>query len=304
MNLKNEYESNKDLVTLKETSDPNLFVLKYKRKVFYDDNWNAFLRECRGLVVDKDFNIVTYPFTKIHNYGVEDSAPKFDDNETVFASRKVNGFMVAVTWYNGRLLWSTTGSLDSDFVAMAQSIYNGWTLVEQFEFQHVVKDLVGCTLMFECVHENDPHIVAEEPGLYFLGVRENVIGSFVRLGAQSYENTAWEHTGVKTVETWQVPFSELKEMARTCKHEGFVFESFDGKRVSKIKSPHYLAKKALMRGNWQKFLNKNGKVELDEEFYKLHHWIHEVERERFFELDERARREFIERFFGVQGTTV
>lgn len=299
MNLKNEYELNKDLVTLKETSNPDLFVLKYKRKVFYDGKWNAFLRECRGLIVDKDFNIVTYPFTKIHNYGVEDDAPAFDDDEVVFASRKVNGFMIAVTWYKDQLLWSTTGSIDSDFVAYAQDIYFSWTQEQRDNFRLYVKGLEGHTLMFECVHEKDPHIIEETPGLYFLGMRYNEIGSYVKLGTGDYEKREWHETGVIAVEAGTMLFSELKELARTCKHEGFVFESADGKRVSKIKSPHYLAKKALMRGNWQKFLNKNGKFELDEEFYKLHQWIHEVERERFFELDELARREYIERFFST-----
>jgi len=51
------------LVTMKEyTSHPGLFVLKYSRKVFYDAMWNDYLENCRGTVVDKDFNVISTNF--------------------------------------------------------------------------------------------------------------------------------------------------------------------------------------------------------------------------------------------------
>ena len=57
-------ENNPGLVTRKESIRyPGLFVLKYKRKVFYDNLWTPELQELRGLVVDEDWNIVVHPFT-------------------------------------------------------------------------------------------------------------------------------------------------------------------------------------------------------------------------------------------------
>ena len=46
--LKNFVESNQHLVTMKATSIPDVFVLKYKKNVFFDNLWNDFLEECRG----------------------------------------------------------------------------------------------------------------------------------------------------------------------------------------------------------------------------------------------------------------
>lgn len=46
------------LVRMRETSNPDLFVLKYQRSVFYDNLWDDHLEECRGTVVDKDFNLI------------------------------------------------------------------------------------------------------------------------------------------------------------------------------------------------------------------------------------------------------
>ena len=115
MNFREQYEANKELVQLKATSNPDLFVLKYRRVVFFKGLWNDFLEDARGTGIDKDFNVVSRPFRKIYNYGVEALAPKIDAEEMVYAFRKINGFMVAMTWHDNDVLVSTTGSIDSDF---------------------------------------------------------------------------------------------------------------------------------------------------------------------------------------------
>ena len=296
MNIREQYEQNKDLVQLKGTSNPDLFVLKYKRKCFYEGIWNDFLRECRGLVIDKDWNIVSLPFTKIYNFGIEKEAPKFDRDELVFVSEKINGFMIAVTWYNDDLLWSTTGSIDSDFVGYAKEIFESWSEKQQFKFRQIIGDREESTFMFECCHPKDPHIVHEEPGLYFIGTREKSFDSKPELFDETFERVMWADTDVKIVPTFTIRASELTRIAKESKREGFVFTSLKNDyRCSKIKTPHYLAKKFLMRGTWQKFINS--RKDIDEEFYGLVKYIREVERERFFELDEISRREYIERWF-------
>ena len=60
----------KGLVTKKTYKDgefEGLSVYKYTRKVFFDNLWNEDLRllDCRGIVIDTDYNIISYPFTKI-----------------------------------------------------------------------------------------------------------------------------------------------------------------------------------------------------------------------------------------------
>lgn len=278
---------------MKESKNyPGLFVLKYARKVFFKDTWNDFLRECRGMVVDKDWNVAVLPFQKIHNYGIEKDAPAFKAEEIVLATRKVNGFMIACTWYNGDLLWSTTGSLDSDFIGYAKDIFESFSEGEKAVFRRCISEREDHTHMFECVHPKDPHIVHEEPGLYFIGSRYKDLNASV-----IYDHSMFYGTGVKKVEDYKLRFAELQKMAIEAKHEGFVFYSQDYSRASKIKSPHYLSKKFLMRGNWEKFLKPRQDFDLPEEFINLRKWILEVERERFFELDEIARREYIEKYF-------
>ena len=68
LELRSYIESNPSLVKMRRsTRYPGLFVVKYTRKVFYDGLWNDVLEECRGLVVDADYNPIVKPFTKIYN---------------------------------------------------------------------------------------------------------------------------------------------------------------------------------------------------------------------------------------------
>ena len=57
LSLKEYIDSNKNLFLIKESkSYPGLHVLKYKRKVFHDNLWNKYFEQCRGTIVDSNFN--------------------------------------------------------------------------------------------------------------------------------------------------------------------------------------------------------------------------------------------------------
>lgn len=302
MNIRDEYEKNKDLVQLKETSNPDLFVLKYRKKVFFKNLWNDFLRECRGLIVDKEFNIVAYPFTKIHNFRVEADAPVLTDDTKVDYVRKVNGFMVAMTAYKGEVLISTTGSIDSDFVSLAR--------------KYVTKELTECilsepkfTFMFECCDPSDPHIVHEQAGLYLLGAREKKFDSIIVYGLLT---EVWATLGVHTIPVERGTVGEVMQKLKTVTHEGFVLYTYENNLlctkgsnkqiVTKCKSPHYLTKKLFMRGNMEKLLKRDAKQLVDEEYYPLLEYV--KDNKEFEEADELLRRSMIEDFFHFNSTLV
>jgi hypothetical protein len=292
--FKSLYEENKHLVTLREsTAYPGLFVLKYKREVFFKGLWNPFLEEARGLVVDKDFNIVSRPFLKIYNYVVEKQAPVFESTDKVQVFRKVNGFMVAATFHNKELIVSTTGSLDSDFATLAASHLQKCPGMLQD-----MREVPEFTFIFECCDPTDPHIVEETPGLYFIGLRHKDSGA-QHTGTVKHINQnvglCLNHYNILPVEYFECTMGELQEKAKTAKHEGFVFYK-DGVGA-KIKSPYYLTKKMLMRKNMAKLMAMDAKEFLDEEFYPLIEYIREVDRDHFTQLDETARREYIEKWF-------
>lgn len=270
--LKKFVEDNPKLVSMKPAGE-GIFVLKYKKRVFYDNLWNDYLEECRGTIVDADFNVVSRPFTKIYNYGIEAKAPVLDPGTLVTAYRKVNGFMVAMTWHNKDILVSTTGSTSGDFVEYAKEMmltHACWT-----DWQLALCSAQGLTLMFECVHPADPHIVPEDKGMYFLGYRQNSWDSEVKgFGVAMSQHWAEYARGVLNcyvAESYVLPLAELQEKVKTVKHEGFVFYTQNG-LSSKIKSPYYLTSKWVARNpRTDKLvdLNRDIKQNLDEEYYPL-----------------------------------
>lgn len=263
--LKAFVEANPKLVKARPTSIPGTFVLKYSRAVFYDGLWNEFLEECRGLIVDSDYNIVSYPFTKIYNYGIEKQAPVFAPDTKVDAFRKVNGYMVAMTWHDEKLLVSTTGSTDSDYVAMAEDLMQK----ERYRFEEHCEHYKDLTWMFEAVHRNDPHIIPEKEGLYLLGARKKAWGSEIVHNVNMLRSFEGSLPVVPVEQFFQVTVAEVQQMAKECKHEGFVFYADDG-RAAKIKSPYYLTQKFMARNpRTDKLMRPDIKNSLDEEYYPL-----------------------------------
>ena len=279
--LKKYVLENPSLVSMKPAGD-GLFVLKYKKKVFYDNLWNDYLEECRGTIVDEDFNIVQYPFTKIYNYGVEAKAPVLDPSTPITAYRKVNGFMAAITWYKDDILISTTGSTDSDYVGYIREL-----IAENIEYYRMVcQNNSDYTYLFECCHPADPHIVSEEAGMYLLGVRKKEYGSKVELGDWMWGASFLMRCELP--EAIETTVGELLTMIKECRHEGYVFYTADG-ISSKIKSPYYLVNKFVARcGNTDKLMRKDIKKSLDEEYYPLIDAIQE-NIEEFTAMDEQAR---------------
>lgn len=292
-----QYVESSSLVNMRECGD-GIYVLKYKKKVFYDNLWNEYIAECRGSIVDRDFNLVAYPFTKIYNYGIEKSAPVLADDVRVTAYRKVNGFMVACTWYNGNVLISTTGSTDSPYVAMAREMIGD----NMDRYRKVCKEYSGNTFMFECVHESDPHIVPEQPGMYLLGMRKNEWGSKVMHDPFFLQNFA-RMLNCFAPESTTTNMARLQEMAKECKHEGFVAYTIDGVSF-KLKSPYYLTNKWVARNpRTDKLLTKEFREQIDEEYYPLLEHIRS-NIDTYTVMDEQARLAWVRNYLEAECQSV
>jgi hypothetical protein len=285
--LKRFAEANSHLVMQKASVRyPDLFVVKYKNKVFYDNLWTPELQEMRGLVVDKDWNVIVRPFTKVFNRF--ENATDIPLDEMVIAVRKVNGFLGCATMTkNHGLIISTTGSLDSDFAVMAEK----W--LQYLPSQGMCYD---CTYMFEICDSSDPHIIEEQPGAYLIGCRST------RTGLSSDEGTLDKiATGLHVMrpDWYTTSFGKVVEMTNRCRHEGFMVYGED--TTLKIKSPYYLVKKLFSRVNVEKINDTwldTAKTWIDEEYYPV------VDRIRsdmplFKTLDPAQRRQYLEDFIGA-----
>lgn len=314
--LKAFVEANPKLVTRRESvTYPGLFVLKYTRKVFYDNLWDAagILKECRGMVVDENYKPVIVPFTKIFNRNENGADIPLD--EQVTCVMKINGFMAAATYTKKYgVIVSTTGSLDSDFVKLAKKhldpVVVPWIAKNAQE---------GLTFVFEICDETDPHIIEEAWGAYLIGVmcafytrsgdllkhcyfEDTIDGLAIQMSknfddADDLESCIPEIGEVVMRPEWfRAKFGDIMQMMPIQRHEGWVV--YGKETVLKIKSPHYLVKKLFARKK-NEYLSPDWLVSckqtIDEEFYPLVDFITE-DLDFFKMLDEPQKLKYIEKF--------
>lgn len=266
-----------------------LSVLKYTRKVFYDNLWHLDPRllECRGTVVDEEDNVVVLPFKKVFNLG--ENGVSVDPEKEVYAARKINGFMLATTYTKKYgLIVSTTGSLDSDFVELGKKWVKGLTDAVYYP---------NATLLYEVCDPSDQHIVEEENGIYLLGIRMHD----GRLMPEPFVDGYSSKLGTKRPDFMKCRF---KDVSLDVKHEGWMISDYyTGEHLCKIKSPHYLSKKAIMRLGSSRvedmFNDKNKfKRKLDEEFYECVDWIVDsFDKEVWKGYSDQQRRKLLEGYF-------
>lgn len=290
-----------------------LSVLKYSNSVFWDNRWgeDSRLLDCRGMVVDQDDNVVIWPFTKIFNRFENETDLPLDMH--VSAVRKVNGFMASAGAYKDKLLISTTGTLDSEFAQLAEkyildSCQNLTQMINWMEG-------AGATFIFEICDPNDPHIVAEEVGVYLIGIRvhgeadsymtpETGLDAFAKVyGFKRPE--VFNTVKVNDHQSRFITFGDVVGMAKTCDHEGFIVRSIDQPGyplLMKIKSPYYLTKKFLMRGGIKKceaIWDHGDRVKkiVEEEYYPLVDFLKSTyNKDQWMSLNEQARGDVIDQF--------
>jgi hypothetical protein len=225
------YEQQKELVNQKLATvktNGNLDTFKYARRVMFDYLWdtNANLLECRGHTYDNQTGelVVAAP-RKSFNY-LENGWWKDVPLDTpVIAYKKYNGFMACVSRNGFDVVVSTTGSTNSDFVKMAKDTLGDFNWLSE-----------GNTLLFEIVHENDPHIVDDPIGPHYLGFREKTSGHFEPYGkAGTYVGT----------------LKGILAIAEVNQGEGFMVYDLHNDpehlKPAKVKTPYYVGKKKLMR---------------------------------------------------------
>lgn len=286
MNLREFVENNPRLVVRKASlRHPGLYVLKYHNRVFYDNLWTPELEECRGTVVDEDWQVVVRPFRKIYNR--HERGTDIPRDEIVTAVRKVNGFMGAVTWspLRNEIIYSTTGSLDSDYAVLVEQHLKNFV-----PSHHYARPV---TWLFEICDASDPHIIKERPGAYLIGGRDVETGELL---SEEVLDSVAEAQGFKRPDWWRGQFSDVVNETKRCTHEGFVVYGQD--TALKIKSPYYLTKKLFARLNPARLTSgwiADNKAQLEEEYFPLADHIAE-HRVTFAALAEQDRLKFIEDF--------
>lgn len=268
-------------------------VYKYSKQAFWGNLWgeSPLLLKARGIVMDPCGAIVSHPFDKVFNYGENDTGVALSDITAVIAVDKLNGFLGVISanpLKKGDLLAHTQGSFGQRRVGVAGAVpEEAFKDFVQFIKDHLKPALKGqilkflarneVTLMFEVLHERDPHIIEysqEMMGLHLLGVRGKQVTDQPWTEAQV--DAAALEMGLRRPAWARATLGELRQAVRTARHEGYMVRAdTPGQEfLLKFKTPYYLTTKFLARlsDNRIKHLFSNPKdfkKTMDEEFYDL-----------------------------------
>lgn len=273
------------LVHVRYNQDRTLVMFKYTRDVFFKSLWHRSdaLLEARGIVFTNPDTtgrcaIATLPFKKVFNLG--ENGVELQPHTWYNLFRKINGFMasVSVNPLTQEMLVTTTGSFDSDYVAMAKE-----SLIK--DATNSLNLIPGYTYLYEIVHPNDPHIVDERVGAHFLASRRHSDGVLFPNGELFLGSFRGER---------------ILQIAENDQTEGYMIYNSDG-FAAKYKTRYYRTKKFLMRVKGDKLrliwsnLDKAKLAFSDEEFWPTFHKLREsISADDFIALSEQERRAFLE----------
>ena len=230
-------------------------MLKYSQ---IDSDFNIeIVRECRGLIIDRNLNPVCVPFYKFGNYG-----EPYADNivwTTAKVEEKIDGSLIKVWNYNGKWTVSTNGTIfahkanigsDTDNEMTVDTTYSNFGELFEAAAAKVGFDITSLnpqyTYMFELVSPYNRVVIPYESiDLYHIGTRNNITLKEIE-----------SDIGIKKPKTYQCNnLSDLIEMAgklRYCE-EGYVVKDAEYRRI-KVKSPAYVSVSHLISGMNEKRL--------------------------------------------------
>ena len=301
-----EFLVSQRLATKKVNPETGLVTYKYHRRVMYDYLWDEHpeLFECRGHTYDPNTGeIVVFPPRKSFNYLENGTWEDVPLDTKVVAFKKFNGFMACLTIHNGKIIISTTGGTTGPYVKYAEEMLASRisqlkeslrTLGNNTQFHHKSY----CSFLYEICHPEDPHIVSEEYGAYYLGIRYND-GDFLPVSTS-------EHNVIRGKTLGEI----LDICDKNTSIEGFmVYREGDFSDVCKIKTAYYSNMKFLMRmkdntvSDMYQFNNKvNDRIRGSELtkakwFFIISSIISSFPEWEWKETPEQDRRKYIETFF-------
>lgn len=270
----------KNQETGEKISPPDgLKIYKYAKKVHFKRLWktNPLLEKARGLVLDDAGNIVVHPFDKIYNYEEYDTGKDVKPEKKVYCVEKLNGFLGCISkhHFKNELLFSTTGSLSSDYINYIKDFIDEKTksnLLEYFKTNNK-------TLMFEVLHPKDTenHIVPysnEELGLWLIGARDRVL----KAKPETEENLDIISKEINMRRPiWELSeFNEVLEKVKKSQLEGYMVRDAEtSETLMKIKTNYYLVTKFVGRMSPKRVEMMFNKPEtfkeqnMEEEFYPI-----------------------------------
>ena len=259
------------LITSRKHNELDLWILNYTPEVQYERLWDDVTLNCRGLIVDKDYNVVERSFPKFFNYGELDPSQIPDEKFRVY--EKMDGSLGILYWHNHKPKIATRGSFHSDQAEKATRMLKKFKIpVDSFLSRRY-------TYLFEIIYPENRIVVdyGREEELILLGAIDKITQNFVH--PIDLEDLTWFFKIPK-----EYSFS-LKEMLshNNENSEGYVIVFESGFRM-KIKFEDYVKLHAVMtelssRHIWEALRDGDFHKILEIIPDEMYDWVHKVHEE-------------------------
>lgn len=211
-------------INVQKHPDAELYIYNYSANVQYEKLWNEITLACRGLILDKEKNIVARPFQKFFNLGEVDDINLPASNFNAY--EKMDGSLGILYWLNDKPYIATRGSFTSDQAIKGTEILHS-------KYQLVISKLDKTkTYLFEIIYPENRIVVD-------YGTTEDLILLAI-IDTQTGNNEALQNIGFTMVNKYDgVKDIHLLKKLEEENKEGFVVQYENGFRV-KVKFDEYL----------------------------------------------------------------
>ena len=292
-----------------------LHILNYSQKTQYESHWDEITLNCRGLIVDKDYNVIVQPFGKFFNYEeVANRGPIPEKSDYVLVQDKMDGSFGILFNYEGEWVMATRGSFISDQAVKGLEIAKRLFNLDAFE-----KSIAyGCEIIYP---EN--RIVVDygsEEKLTFLSafynrtfkhdIEENELpwvtakNHFIRNGI-GYKYMVHTEQHFLSEDSMERMFTTLKNLNHH-NSEGFIVRFFPSNFRMKIKFEDYIRLHRIITNIssydvWENLMNDGSMSEetlkeVPDEFYS---WVRKTERNLLVEYA-KLEEEYLDHFDSIK----
>ena len=199
------------------------------------DEIRDFIIQCRGLVIDSNYNIVTNVVPKFFNY--QDF--KMDELVGKFLSvpyrvtEKADGSAILLFNYDAKWIFTTLGKFNQPQAQKAKNLFGAMYSYEMLD--------TNLTYMFECVYPENRIVVD-------YGMKDRLI--FITAMDSDEKEYGWIHSRDSVVEHNFGLFGLIREMQMDGNNEGYVVQFEDGLRI-KFKTDAYVKRHKLYGGQYK-----------------------------------------------------
>ena len=240
-----------------------LFLYNYTQQAQFDkDAFKTYpiLKQCRGLILNKEGKMVARPFAKFHNleeYGSEATIGELPTFESFEITDKLDGSLGILYTHNGGVFLATRGSFESDQAKWATEFLHSTHPIFVKNFLDGVKEGMDVTFLFEIIYPEN-RIVVDYKGdnkLILLTVFNNEDGE--EMDRESLSEIAFQ-TDIPLVHSFDGidDFKTIREILKRDNAEGFVIKFNNGIRV-KMKYEEYVRLHRIVTGTSSRSLWEN-----------------------------------------------